>query len=37
LTFSWPWALLTLLIFPLLLAVWWLTRRRRKRATVRVT
>jgi Ca-activated chloride channel family protein len=37
LTFSWPWALLTLLIFPLLLAVWRLTRRRRKRAAVRVT
>jgi Ca-activated chloride channel family protein len=37
LTFSWPWALLTLLVFPLLLAAWWLTRRRRKRATVRVT
>ncbi len=36
-TFSWPWALLTLLIFPLLLAAWWLTRRRRKRTTVRVT
>ncbi|HEX9040111.1 MAG TPA: VWA domain-containing protein [Trebonia sp.] len=35
--FSWPWALLTLLIFPLLLAAWWLTRRRRKRAAVRVT
>jgi Ca-activated chloride channel family protein len=37
LTFSWPWALLTLLVFPLLAAAWWLTRRRRKRAAVRVT
>jgi Ca-activated chloride channel family protein len=37
LTFSWPWALLSFLIFPTLLAVWWLTRRRRKRAAVRVT
>jgi Ca-activated chloride channel family protein len=35
--FTWPWALLTLLIFPLLFAAWWLTRRRRKRAAVRVT
>ena len=35
--FSWPWALLTLLVFPLLFAAWWLTRRRRKRAAVRVT
>lgn len=35
--FSWPWALLSLLIFPVLLATWWLTRRGRKRATVRVT
>jgi Ca-activated chloride channel family protein len=37
LAFSWPWALLTLLVFPLLFAAWWLTRRRRKRAAVRVT
>jgi Ca-activated chloride channel family protein len=37
LTFVWPWALLTLLVFPLLAAAWWLTRRRRKRAAVRVT
>ena len=36
-TFSWPWALLTLLVFPLLFGAWWLTRRRRKRAAVRVT
>jgi Ca-activated chloride channel family protein len=36
-TFSWPWALLALLILPLVLAAWWLARRRRKRATVRVT
>jgi Ca-activated chloride channel homolog len=37
LAFSWPWALLTLLVFPLLYSAWWLTRRRRKRAVVRVT
>jgi Ca-activated chloride channel homolog len=36
-SFSWPWALLALLILPLVLATWWLARRRRKRATVRVT
>ncbi len=36
-TFTWQWALLTLLVLPLVGAVWWLTRRRRKRATVRVT
>ena len=36
-TFSWPWALLALLILPLVLGAWWLARRRRKRATVRVT
>jgi Ca-activated chloride channel family protein len=36
-TFSWPYALLALLILPLVLAAWWLARRRRKRATVRVT
>ena len=35
--FTWPWALLTLLVLPLLCGAWWLTRRRRKRATVRVT
>jgi Ca-activated chloride channel homolog len=37
LTFTWPWALLTLLVLPLVGGVWWLTRRRRKRAIVRVT
>jgi Ca-activated chloride channel family protein len=37
LTFSWPWALLAVLVLPLVFAVWWLTRRRRKRAAVRVT
>jgi Ca-activated chloride channel homolog len=36
-SFSWPWALLALLILPLVFAVWWLARRRRKRGTVRVT
>ena len=36
-SFSWPWALLALLILPLLLGAWWLARRTRKRATVRVT
>ena len=36
-TFSWPWALLALLVLPLLLATWWLTRSRRRRAAVRVT
>jgi Ca-activated chloride channel family protein len=35
--FSWPWALLALLVLPLVLAVWWLARRWRRRATVRVT
>ena len=35
--FSWPWALLALLVLPLLFGAWWLTRRRRKRAAVRVT
>ena len=35
--FSWPWALLALLVLPLVFAVWWLARRRRRRATVRVT
>ena len=35
---SWPWALLSLAVLPLLLlAVWWLSRRRRKRTAVRVT
>jgi Ca-activated chloride channel family protein len=36
-SFSWPWALFALLILPLVFAAWWLIRRRRKRATVRVT
>ena len=34
---SWPSALLTLLVIPLVFAVWWLTRLRRRRAAVRVT
>ena len=33
-SFSWPWALLALLILPLVFAAWWLARRMRKRATV---
>ncbi|GGL98754.1 vWA domain-containing protein [Nakamurella endophytica] len=36
-TFSWPWALLSLLLVPLLLAVAWWSRRRRRRAAVRVS
>jgi Ca-activated chloride channel homolog len=36
-SFSWPWALLALLIIPLVFGAWWLTRRRRRRAAVRVT
>ena len=36
-SFTWPWALLALLVLPLLTAAWWLARRRRKRAAVRVT
>ena len=36
-SFSWPWALLSLAVLPLLLAVWWLSRQRRKRTAVRVT
>jgi Ca-activated chloride channel family protein len=36
-TFTWPWALLALLAIPLLLALTWLLRRRRRRAAVRVT
>ena len=36
-SFSWPWALLSLLVIPLVFAAWWLTRRRRRRAAVRVT
>jgi Ca-activated chloride channel homolog len=36
-TFSWPWALLSLLIIPIVAGVVWLMRRRRRRAAVRVT
>src|SRR3984957_20956023 len=36
-SFSWPWALLALGVIPLVVAVWWLTRLRRRRAVVRVT
>jgi Ca-activated chloride channel homolog len=36
-SFSWPWALLALLVIPLVFGAWWLTRRRRRRAAVRVT
>ena len=36
-SFSWPWALLALLVIPLVFAVWWLTRLRKRRAAVRVT
>jgi Ca-activated chloride channel family protein len=36
-SFSWPWALLALLVVPLVFAAWWLTRRRRRRVAVRVT
>jgi len=36
-SFSWPWALLALLVLPLVFAAWWLARRRRRRAAVRVT
>ncbi|SER17617.1 vWA domain-containing protein [Microlunatus flavus] len=36
-TLTWPWALLTLLAVPLLLALAWLVRRRRRQAAVRVT
>jgi Ca-activated chloride channel homolog len=36
-SFSWPWALLALLVIPLVFAAWWLTRRRYRRAAVRVT
>ena len=34
---SWPWALLAVLILPLVFGVWWLTRRRRRQAVIRVT
>jgi Ca-activated chloride channel family protein len=36
-TFSWPWALASLLIIPILIGIAWLLRRRRRRAAVRVT
>ena len=36
-SFSWPWALLALLVIPLVFAAWWLTRLRRRRAAVLVT
>src|SRR6516162_2920943 len=36
-SFSWPWALLALLVIPLVFGYWWLTRRRKRRAVVRVT
>jgi Ca-activated chloride channel homolog len=36
-SFSWPWALLSLLIIPIVAGVVWLLRRRRRRAAVRVT
>jgi Ca-activated chloride channel homolog len=36
-TFNWPWALLSLLVVPLIFGIAWVLRRRRKRAVVRVT
>src|SRR5215469_16958483 len=36
-SFSWPWALLAILVIPLVFGAWWVTRRRRRRAAVRVT
>ena len=36
-TFSWPWALLSLLLIPIICGAVWLLRRRRRRAAVRVT
>jgi Ca-activated chloride channel family protein len=36
-SFSWPWALLSLLIIPIVCGIVWLLRRRRRRAAVRVT
>ena len=36
-TFSWPWALWSLLIIPIVPAAVWMLRRRRRHATVRVT
>src|SRR5215472_15293057 len=34
---TWPWALLGLLVLPLIGGFWWWTRHRRRRAAVRVT
>ena len=36
-SFSWPWALLALLVIPLVFAIWWWARRRRRRGAIRVT
>src|SRR5215831_14108111 len=36
-SFSWPWALLALLVIPLVFGIWWWMLRRRRRAAVRVT
>ena len=36
-SFSWPWALVALLVTPLVFAAWWLSRHRRRPAVVRVT
>lgn len=36
-TFTWPWALLALLVVPLVLGISFLVRRRRRKAAVRVT
>ncbi len=36
-TFSWPWALLSLLLVPIILGIAWWSRRKRKRAAVRVS
>src|SRR5215468_1944976 len=36
-SFSWPWALLALLVIPLVFAIWWWMRRRRRRHAISVT
>jgi Ca-activated chloride channel family protein len=36
-SFTWPWALLSLLLIPIVAGVLWLLRRRRRRTAVRVT
>ncbi|HEY1346251.1 MAG TPA: VWA domain-containing protein, partial [Streptosporangiaceae bacterium] len=36
-SFSWPWALLGLLVIPLVFAIWWWSRRRRRRDAISVT